>query len=153
MTGSQPHHRYQSNSTSAVVITGYRRTVISEPDDSGITLVSTMLREEFSGGLAGTGTAEHVRVTHTNGDDTFTGIERFTGTLDGRTGSFALTADGYTTRGIVHGHWRVVPGSATGELTGLRGHGVFTAAPTPHRPDADQPYGTTTDCLTYWFED
>lgn len=153
MTDTQHHHRYQSSSNSTVVITGYERTVISELVDSGITLVSTLLREEFSGGLSGTGTAEHVRVMHANGDDTFTGIERFTGTLDGRAGSFALTADGYTTGGIVHGQWHVVPGSATGELTGLRGHGVFTAAPAAHRPGAGQPYGTATDCLTYWFED
>jgi hypothetical protein len=153
MTGSQAHPRYQSSSESTVVVTGYDRTVVSEPDDSGIALVSTVLREEFSGGLAGTGTAEHVRVAHANGDDSFTGIERFSGTLDGRAGSFALTAEGYTTGGVVRGYWHVIPGSATGELAGLRGHGVFTAAPTPHRPGTDNHYGTATDCLTYWFED
>jgi hypothetical protein len=97
MAGSQTHHGYQSSSASTVLITGYDRTVISEPDDSGVALVSTVLREEFSGGLAGTGVAEHVRVMQANGDDTFTGIERFTGTLDGRTGSFALTAYGTAT--------------------------------------------------------
>jgi hypothetical protein len=139
----------QSTSESTVVVTGYDRKVISEADDSGITLVSTVLHERFSGSLTGTGVADHVRVLRPNGDDTFTGVERFAGTLDGRAGSFALTAEGYTRDGVVHGHWEVVPGSATGELSGLRGHGVFTAEPSTH---GTGDYGTATDSLTYWYD-
>lgn len=146
--GRQRHD--QTSGESTVTVTGYERTVVSEADDSGVTLVSTLLHERFSGSLTGTGVADHVRVLRPGGVDTFTGVERFTGTLDGRAGAFALTADGRTVDGIVHGHWQVVPGSATGELTGLRGHGVFTAEP---HPNATGDRGTATDCFTYWFED
>jgi hypothetical protein len=146
----RPRQR-QTSGQSTVTVTGYDRTVVSEPDDSGVTLVSTLLHERFSGSLTGIGVADHVRVVRPNGSDTFTGVERFTGTLDGHAGSFALTAEGRTVDGVVHGHWQVVPGSATSELTGLRGHGVFTAQPDPAAADGD--YGTAIDCLTYWFED
>lgn len=140
----------QTSGESTVTVTGYDRTVVSEADGSGITLVSTVLHERFAGSLDGTGVADHVRVIRPDGSDTFTGVERFTGALDGRTGSFALTAEGSTVDGVVRGHWQVVPASATGELSGLRGHGVFTAV--PRRSPGGDGYGTATDCLTYWFE-
>src|SRR4051794_413546 len=107
----------QRSGQSTVIVVDYDRMVVSPADDSGISLVSTVLTEQFTGSLAGTGVADHVRVVRPDGTDTFTGIERFDGALDGRPGSFVLTAQGNTTAtGVVHGHWEVVPGSATGEL-------------------------------------
>jgi uncharacterized protein DUF3224 len=150
MTTSRTNHR-QASAESTVTVTGYDRTVISEADNSGIALVSTVLHEEFAGSLAGIGVADHIRIIRPDGD-TFTGIERFTGTLDGRPGSFALTAKGYTVDGIVHGRWKVVAGSATGALKGLRGHGVFTAEPAPPGTEGQNRYPTATDCFTYWYE-
>lgn len=98
--------------------------VISPSDDSGIALIETLLTEKFSGGLVGNGRAGHVRVVLPDGTSTFTGVERFIGTLNGRSGSFALTASGYTdVEGIVHGRWRVVEDSGTDQLAGLRGDG------------------------------
>lgn len=138
----------QYTSSSKVLVTNYERQILSNADDSGITLLSTRLEEEFSGGLTGHGVALHIRVTRQDKSDTFTGMERFTGTLDGRRGSFALTAEGVTTQqGLVHGTWKVVADSATDELKGLRGHGIFTAA----FSDANkQPMAI--DNFTYWFE-
>ncbi|SDS36709.1 DUF3224 domain-containing protein [Actinopolymorpha singaporensis] len=148
----------QRSGQSTVVVVDYDRRVVSPADDSGISLVSTVLTEEFTGSLAGNGVADHVRVVRRDGTDTFTGIERFDGALDGRPGSFVLTAQGYTTaRGVVHGRWEVVPGSATGELVGLRGHGVFTFI--PECEDAGNAAandvaerGAAADTLTYWYE-
>jgi len=132
-----------------VVVTRLDRQQVSPADDSGISVVSTRMEEQFTGGLVGHGVAEHVRVTRPDGSDTFTGVERFTGSLDGRSGSFVLTADGHTAGGVVHGRWQVVPGSATGELAGLRGDGVFTAVSTP---DAEGHVAEATDSFTYWFD-
>ena len=136
-------------SESDVAILSYDQTVISPPDDSGIALVETMLGERFSGGLNGDAIARHLRVSYPDGTGTFTCVERFVGTLEGRTGSFALTADGFTDdRDIVHGRWEVVPGSGTGELKGLRGYAAFYAKRTP-----DSRTGwAARDVLTYWFE-
>ncbi|GLY65431.1 DUF3224 domain-containing protein [Amycolatopsis taiwanensis] len=150
MTENQRPRHQQSSGESKVVVTGFDRFVISEPDDSGVTLVSDVLRERFTGSLVGEGTADHVRVLYPDGRHTFTGVERITGALDGRTGSFVLTAQGYSVDGMVHGRWEVVPQSATGELAGLRGHGVFTAD-TRLAADADI-HANATDCFTYWYE-
>lgn len=150
MTPSHTNHR-QASAVSTVTVTRYEPTVISEADDSGIALVSTVLHEEFTGSLAGTGIADHIRISQPDGD-TFTGIERFTGTLEGRPGSFALTAEGYTVDDIVHGRWTVIAGSATGALKGLRGHGAFTAEPAPPGTGGENRYATATDCFTYWYE-
>jgi hypothetical protein len=58
----------------------------------------------------------------------YTGLERFTGTLDGKTGSFVLQAKGTFTDGLAETAWFVVPGSGTEELAGLRGEGGYRAA-------------------------
>jgi Protein of unknown function (DUF3224) len=132
----------------ALKLTRYDRTVLSEADESGISLVSTRLEEQFTGGLVGRGVAGHLRITHPDGSDTFTGIERITGRLGDRSGSFAVTASGHTRDGVVRGTTQVVPGSATGELAGLAGCGVFIAV--PHQ-GATGGYKAT-DAFTHWFE-
>ena len=114
--------------TGSVEVIEYQTNSIASADESGISLIETRLLEKFTGGLVGTGWANHVRVVRADGNATFTGVERFQGTLDGRAGSFSLTALGSTdSAGIVHGSWEVVPGSGTSELTGLSGYGEFTA--------------------------
>ena len=50
-----------------------------------------------------------------------------TGTLAGRAGTFLLQDAGTVDGSIVSGNWFVVPGSGTGQLTGLRGEGGFRA--------------------------
>jgi hypothetical protein len=117
--------------------------------DSGITLVETTLEERFSGGLNGDAIARHLRLVKQDGTETFTCIERFTGSLDGRSGSFTLTAEGFTDEtSVVHGRWQIVPRSGTGELKGLRGFAAFYA-----KQDPDSQTGwAARDVLTYWFE-
>ena len=69
-------------------------------------------------------------------------IERVTGTLAGREGTFVLQDAGTVEASIVSGDWFVVPGSGTGELTGLRGEGGFRA----NLGEGAQVH------LDYWFE-
>ena len=149
MNTERDHRREHVISESDVAVLGYDQEVVSPADESGILLVETTLRERFSGGLTGDGIARHLRVTHPDGTGTFTCVERFAGSLDGRRGSFVLTAEGFTDdEGVVHGRWEVVPGSGTAALTGLRGFAAFYARRTP-----DGPAGwAARDVLTYWFE-
>ncbi len=60
-------------------------------------------------------------VTATKGSAGYVAIERVTGTLDGRKGSFVLQHSGLMDRGAKQLEIRVVPDSADGELVGLRG--------------------------------
>ena len=136
-------------SQSDVAVLTYEQEVVSPADDSGIALIETTLTERFTGGLTGDGIAKHLRVVHPDGTGTFTCVERFAGSLGGRSGSFALTASGFTDEAhVVHGRWEVVPGSATGELTGLRGYAAFFAKQVPGGPTG----WAARDVLTYWFE-
>jgi len=81
------------------------------------------LKKQFHGDLEGTSTGEMMSVEGTvEGSGAYVAIERITGTLHGRKGSFALVHNGTMRRGgefsmII----RVVPDSGTDELTGLSG--------------------------------
>lgn len=85
--------------------------------------------QAFSGDISGQGSARWLMSYAPDGKAHFVGLQRVDGALDGRRGAFVLETigdfDGETAR------WQasVIPDSATGELTGLRGQGSFAA---PH---------------------
>ena len=80
-------------------------------------------KKQFHGDLEGTSSGEMMSVDGTvEGSAAYAAIERVTGTLHGRKGTFALVHSGTMRRGgefsmII----RVVPDSGTDELTGLTG--------------------------------
>jgi hypothetical protein len=116
--------------------------------DDGSVLVSTVLTERFTGAIEGMGFADHIRVLRPDGSGISTGIERVEGSVEGRRGSFILTAHGrnHSAR-EVSGTWTVQPGSGTGELTGIRGRGAFVA-----RVDSDG-HWRAEDEFVCWFEE
>jgi hypothetical protein len=59
--------------------------------------------------------------TDVKGSAGYVAIERITGTLQGRTGSFVLQHTGTMNRGVSQLSVTVVPDSATGQLAGLTG--------------------------------
>jgi hypothetical protein len=76
----------------------------------------------FAGDLIGTGLAQMLSVgTPVEGSAGYVAIDRITGTLHGRAGSFVVQHQGLMARG--HGTLTVtvVPDSGTGDLTGLAG--------------------------------
>lgn len=85
----------------------------------------------YTGDLAGESRAEMLLIGHADGNGALLGFERITGTLGGRTGSFVLefrnTFDNTGANTGATSTYRVVPGSGTGELRGLRGQGVIRA--------------------------
>lgn len=69
-------------------------------------------------------------------------MQRFTGKLGGRAGSFVLQGSETVDNGKIHATWCVVPRSGTGELTRLCGEGGF-----------EGDFGKGSDgTLDYWFE-
>ena len=91
-----------------------------EPD--GSTLGRLTIDKQFAGDLAATSKGEMLSAgTRTKGSAGYVAIERVTGTLHGRRGSFVLQHDGTMTRGAPTLAVRVVPDSGTGELAGLAG--------------------------------
>lgn len=80
------------------------------------------ITKTFSGDLEATSAGEMLMVmTSVKGSAGYVAIERVTGTLHGRSGSFVLQHSGIMDRGSQHLDLSVVPDSGTGELAGLSG--------------------------------
>ena len=77
----------------------------------------------FTGDIEGEGQVEYVMMYRADGSAAFVGLERITGSIAGRSGSFVLQRTGLFEEGQAKESYLVVPGSATGQLRGLRGDG------------------------------
>lgn len=78
--------------------------------------------KRFSGDLVATSLGEMLAIrTGVPGSAGYVALERVTGTLHGRTGSFVLQHSGTMDRGVSSLALSVVPDSGAGELEGLRG--------------------------------
>jgi len=81
----------------------------------------------YQGDFEGEGTGDSLMFYGNEGTATYFGFERVVGRLAGRSGSFVLQGAGTWKDGVATTTWSVVPGSATGELKGLRGEGGYEA--------------------------
>jgi len=131
----------RTHATGTINVKTYEPEPYDEQAD-GPTLVRIHVREDFSGDIEGEGTVVFLQITSGEGEASFVGVERVTGSLGGRTGTFVLQDQGTLKGSTVSGAWFVVPDSGTGELAGLRGEGGFTA-------ELGQSAEITLD---YWFE-
>jgi hypothetical protein len=78
--------------------------------------------KQFKGDLEGTSKGEMMATgTEVKGSGVYVALERVTGTLQGRAGTFVLQHNGLMTRGEPHLVITVVPDSGTGQLVGLAG--------------------------------
>lgn len=78
--------------------------------------------KQFHGDLAGTSKGEMLAVgTAVKGSAGYVALERVTGTLHGRAGTFVLQHSGTMTRGVPTLSVTVVPDSGTDDLVGLAG--------------------------------
>jgi Protein of unknown function (DUF3224) len=130
----------RTHATGKINVKTYEPITYDQPAE-GPTLVRIRVVEDFSGDIEGEGVAEFLQTTHED-EASFVGVERVTGRLGGKSGTFVLQDQGTLKGTTVSGTWFVVPGSGTGELQGLRGEGGFEAE-----------LGQGADvALDYWFE-
>jgi len=88
----------------------------------GVNLGRMSLDKCFEGDLVGTSKGEMLTaLTPIKGSAGYVAIERVTGTLRGRTGSFVFQHSGSMNRGAQQLSITVVPDSGTGELAGISG--------------------------------
>jgi Protein of unknown function (DUF3224) len=78
----------------------------------------------FTGDIDGEGHVEYVMMYRSDGTAAFVGLERITGRIAGRSGSFVLQRTGVFEGGQAKESYSVVTGSGTGELRSLRGEGT-----------------------------
>ncbi len=108
----------------------------SENKAAGTSLGRMSLSKQFHGGLEGESTGEMLTaMTEVKGSAGYVALERFTGTLDGRSGTFVFQHSGTMTRGTPQQSVTVVPDSGTGELRGLAGAMTITIAGGKHSYD------------------
>jgi len=124
-----------------ITVHKYEPVAYDQPGE-GPVLTRIHVEENFSGDIAGGGVVEFLQAGWADGSASFVGIERVTGTIAGRSGTFLLQDAGTVERQAVSGDWFVLPGSGTGELAGLRGEGGFSA----NLGEGAQVH------LDYWFE-
>ena len=105
-------------------------------------LIEVRLSETFSGDMEGESTALALEVRGNDQSARLISLQRFRGKLAGRQGTFVLQGSETVSDGKIKATWFVVPGSGTGELSGLRGEGSF---------EGDFGQGST-GTLDYWFE-
>jgi hypothetical protein len=131
----------RTRASAVITVHKYDPSAYDEPVD-GPVLTRIHVQESFSGDIQGDGVVEFLQAGRADGSASFVGIERVTGKLAGREGTFLLQDAGTVDGSIVSGDWFVVPGSATGQLAGLRGDGGFRA----NLGEGAQVH------LDYWFE-
>ncbi len=97
--------------------------VTVQPIDSGNEAIGRMrLTKTFAGDLVGTAGGQMLSTGTTRPDSAgYVAIDRVTGTVHGRSGTFVLQHHGLMSRGDGTLTVTVVPDSGTGELTGLAG--------------------------------
>lgn len=79
----------------------------------------------YEGDLRGEGNVDYLMVYDSNGSAHFVGLERVTGTVGGKEGTFVAQHVGTFEGTLAKTEWFIVPGSATGLLENIKGKGDF----------------------------
>lgn len=105
-------------------------------------LMEIRISETFSGDLEGESTVRALQATADDHSASLVSLQRFRGRLAGRQGTLVLQGEETIENGAIKATWFVIPGSGTGELSGLRGEGGFEGQ-----------FGKGSEgTLDYWFE-
>ncbi len=105
------------------------------PDDPAVEapIGRMSIDKQFHGDLEGTSQGQMLAaMTDVKGSAGYVALERVSGTLQGKTGSFALQHNGMMTRGEPQLSVTVVPDSGTGQLAGLAGRMTINVADGKH---------------------
>ena len=109
---------------------------------AGPALLEIDLSEKFTGDIDGESPVRALQVRRDDHSASLVSLQRFRGKLSGREGTFVLQGSETVEKGKIKATWFVVPGSGTGDLSGLRGVGGFAGD-----------FGKGSDAtLDYWFE-
>ncbi len=138
MTTAQPRRRARAEARITV------QSSQGQPYDQteGPALTEIHLTETFTGDIEGEAAVRALQVLREDHSASLVSLQRFRGRLAGRQGTFVLQGQETVESGRIKATWFVVPGSGTGELSGLRGEGGFEGE-----------FGKGSQgTLEYWFE-
>jgi hypothetical protein len=115
-----------THATSTFEVKNWDEQTCSEVDGR-LKLTHADVAFRYSGDLEGDSAMHYLMVYRDDGSANAIGLERVTGRLGGKSGTFVLEHHGGYADGTASGEFDVVRGSATGELQDLRGHGTAVA--------------------------
>ena len=90
-------------------------------------LTSANGTQRFTGDIEGEGSVEWLMCYLADKTTRFVGLQRIVGSIGERSGSFVLEAFGEHDGTQSKGTWRIIAGSGTEGLSGIRGDGSFHA--------------------------
>jgi hypothetical protein len=93
----------------------------AEDKQGDITFGRWTVDKKFQGDLEGIGRVEMTGLNTASGSGAYVAIERISGTLNGKTGTFVMMHSATRAPDTHELNITVVPGCSTGELTGLEG--------------------------------
>ena len=103
-------------------IKGWDEKPYSEaPGEAKLTRAS--VTKTYTGDIEGDAQVEYLMMYRADGSASFVGLERFTGRIKGKSGTFVLQRTGVFEGGQAKESYSVIADSATGELKGLSGDG------------------------------
>lgn len=114
-------------------------TSVGEPDrKAGAEIGQMLLDKQYFGDLTATGQGRMLSaVTGTRGSAAYVAIERVSGTLRGKTGSFVIQHAGTMSGGAQTLQISIVPDSGTGQLAAIRGAMAIRMVGRDHFYDLD----------------
>ena len=95
--------------------------------DGGARLARAAVTQKFTGDVTGDGRVQWLMAYRADGTAYFVGLQLVRGAVGGRDGAFVLETHGEFDGKVASWSASVVPGSATGELDGLKGTATFSA--------------------------
>jgi hypothetical protein len=138
----QPQTQPPMRATAKAKITVHSSEADPYDQTASPALVEVRLTETFTGDIEGDSPVRALQVLRGDKSASLVSTQRFRGKLGGRQGTFVLQGSEIVENGKITAKWFVVPGSGTGDLSGLRGEGGFVGA-----------FGKGSDgTLDYWFE-
>jgi hypothetical protein len=130
-------HAQTKETTAPMHVTGPFDVKIAPQDDKLDDGIHRMLLDkQYHGGLDGSSKGQMLAVGSAKSSGVYVAIETFTGTLQGKTGSFSLHHTGVMTKAGPTLNINVVPDSGTGQLVGISGKmNIIIAADGKHSYD------------------
>jgi hypothetical protein len=116
----------QNHATSSFEVKSWDEKTYNEVDGR-LKLTRSTVTFGYHGDLEGEGAMEYLMTYRDEGSATVIGLERISGTIAGKSGTFVLEHHGDYANGTASGQRTIVRGSGTGALEGIHGHGTSTA--------------------------
>lgn len=137
---SETEHRTRTHAVAKITVQSSEAKPFNRME--GPILMEINISETFAGDIDGQSTVRALQVQGRDKSASMVSLQRFCGKLGGRQGTFVLQGQEDVESGKIKAKWFVVPGSGTGDLSGLRGEGGFKGG-----------FGKGSDgWLDYWFE-